>query len=68
MSDMSRVAEPPGHHEKFYAPTATAARPAPVQPNPEIKVTDKLPEKVLYGPRGEVVARHDPNPPIGFSR
>lgn len=38
------------------------------QPNPQVNVTDRLAVQVLYGPNGDVIARHDPNPPIGFHK
>lgn len=62
---MTYVPEPPGHRERYYARPPTS--PAALRTT-QAQVTDKLPDKVLYGPRGEVIARVDPNPPIGFRR
>lgn len=65
---MTRIPEPPGHREKVYGAPTPPARPVNTQPDPEVTVTNRHAVKVLYGPKGEVIARHDPNTPVGFTR
>lgn len=60
---MSRVNRPPGdwRHPDWEAP-----EPVATQPQPQATVTDPHPDKVLFGPRGEVIARVSGRNPIGF--
>lgn len=60
---MTRINRPAGEplHPDWYAP-----EPVPTQPNPQVTVVDPSPDKLLYSPRGEVIARVSDRNPIGF--
>lgn len=62
---MSRVNRPPGD---WRYPDWEAPEPVAAQPNPQANVTDPHPDKLLYGPRGNVIARVRDGHPIGFHR
>ena len=40
----------------------------PSQPDPEVRVSDRLPVRVILSVEGDVLATFDPNPTIGFRR
>lgn len=62
---MSRINRPPGDNPGVWY-KRTKDEPVAVQPNPPVNVTDPEPVKVLFGPRGEVIARLDRRNPIGY--
>ena len=59
---MPAIPKRPGSHERKYG---IGARPRPVQPQLEVHHSERK-DKVLYGPKGEVIVRIVDRP-IGFT-